>query len=61
MEGFVSVIAFIVAVLVLAGFYNLCRQVRQIRDDHRALRIMIEEELKRAARQRNLAEIEPPA
>ncbi len=55
MEGFnalLSLVTLVIAILVLVGFYNLCHQVTQIRDDHHALRVMIEEELKRSARDR---------
>jgi hypothetical protein len=54
MEGIeiLSAIALIVGVLILAGFYNICRRVSQIRDDQHAVRLMLEEELKRAARDR---------
>jgi Na+/alanine symporter len=52
MDGFFSAFALLIAVLLLGGFYNIHRRVGQIRDDHHALRVMIEEELKRAARDR---------
>jgi hypothetical protein len=49
MEEIFSAVALLVSVLVLAAFYNLCRRVGQIRDGSHAIRITIEEELKRAA------------
>ena len=59
LASFLSLIAFIAGIFVLLGFYNLCGRVSQIRDDNHALRIMIEEELKRAARGR-FSPIPPP-
>ena len=56
-----SLIAVLVGGFVLVKFSNLCNRVSQIRDDHHALRLMIEEELKRAARDRYASTHQPAA
>lgn len=55
MEEAVSIIALLTGVLILAGFYNLCHRLGQIRDDNHAIKIMLENELIRAAKDRYAA------
>jgi uncharacterized membrane protein len=50
--GLVSIVGFIVSILVLVEFFHIGNLVSQIRNDSHAMRVMWEEELKRAARER---------
>jgi uncharacterized membrane protein len=47
-----SIVGFVVSILVLVEFFHIGSLVSQIRNDNHAMRVMWEEELKRAARER---------
>jgi hypothetical protein len=61
MQGIVGPVSLLVGVALLACFYNTYRRVGQIRDDEHAIRLMLEQELMRAARERYSSASQPPA